>query len=221
MNIYEYIVAKYLNLMQYYCMIKTRKRNRADQLYALAESQRGYFTAGDAKSAGYDYALQHFHVQRGNWIRADRGIFRLKRFPSGEYEDLLRWWLWSRKEGALSHESAAAVYGLGDTLPSKISLTVPSSFRKKVPKGIVLYKANLDPSDVEMRDGFRITTPLRTVLDLARRHLDPERLTAVVKDAVRKGLLDRRALLSMLDKNPPGLDVPTQVTLQLAVREGE
>lgn len=202
-------------------MVKTKKTARADRLYALAESQGGYFTAGDAKSAGYDYALQHFHVRRGNWTRVDRGIYRLKRFPSGEYEDLIRWWLWSRKEGAISHEPAAAVYRLGDILPSKVHLTVPLSFRKKVPQGVILHKAKLDPSDVEMREGFRITTPLRTVLDLARQHLDPERLTAAVKDGVRKGLLDRRALLSVLDKAPADLDVPTQVTLQLAVRESE
>lgn len=199
----------------------TNQTARADRLYSLAESQGGYFTAADAKSVGYDYALQHFHVQRGTWTRVDRGIYRLKRFPSGEYEDLIRWWLWSRKEGAISHESAAAVYGLGDILPSKVDLTVPMNFRKKPPQGVVLHKATLSPTDTEMREGFRITTPLRTVLDMARQHLDPERLTAVVKDAVRKGLLDRRVLLSVLDKNPPDLDVPTQVTLQLAVRESE
>lgn len=199
----------------------TNQTARADRLYSLAESQGGYFTAADAKSVGYDYALQHFHVQRGTWTRVDRGIYRLKRFPSGEYEDLIRWWLWSRKEGAISHESAAAVYGLGDILPSKVDLTVPMNFRKKVQQGVVLHKAKLSSSDTEMREGVRITTPLRTILDMARQHLDPERLTAVVKDAVRKGLLDRRVLLSVLDKNPPDLDVPTQVTLHLAVRESE
>ena len=168
-----------------------KKSARADRLYILAESQGGYFTASDAKAAGYDYALQHFHVRKKNWIRMDRGVYRLKRFPSSEHEDLIRWWLWTRKEGAISHESAAAVYGLGDILPSKVYLTVPMTFRKKAPQEVILYKATFVPSDVRIREGFRITTSLRTVLDLARRRLDPERLTAVVKDAIQKGLLDR------------------------------
>ena len=64
-----------------------------------------------------------------------------------------------------------------------------------------------------------MTTPLRTILDLARAHLDPERLEAVVKDAIKKGLVEKKALLDILAKMPEGIDPSTQVTLQLAVRE--
>lgn len=193
--------------------------NRADRLYALAEDQGGYFTAADARTAGYDYPLQHFHVRRGNWIRVDRGIYRLRRFPRGDHEDLLHWWLWTRKLGAVSHESAAAAYELGDILPSKVHLTVPPSFRKKAPEGVVLHKARLAASEVEIREGFRVTRPLRTILDLARADLDPERLSAVVKAAIKEGLLDRRKLLAVLAEMPEDIDPATQVTLQLAVRE--
>ena len=197
-----------------------KKRSaRADRLYALAESQGGYFTAADAKALGYVYRYQHFHVKQGNWVKVDRGIYRLKRFPSSSHEDLIRWWLWSRKKGAISHESAAAVYEIGDVLPSKTHLTVPPDFRKKATTGVVLHKAPFEEKDVEMREGCRVTTPLRTILDLARKHLDPERLEAVVKDAIKKGLVEKKALLDILAKMPEGIDPSTQVTLQLAVRE--
>lgn len=192
---------------------------RVDRLYALAESQGGYFTAADAKSLGYIYRYQHFHVKQGNWVRVERGIYRLKRFPSTAHEDLIRWWLWSRKKGAISHESAAALYDLGDVLPSKTHLTVPPDFRKKIVAEVVLHKALLDEKDVETREGCRVTTPIRTILDLARKHLDPERLTAVVKDATKKGLVEKRTLLHALAKMPEGIDPSTQVTLQLAIRE--
>ena len=195
------------------------KESRPDRLYALAETQGGYFTSADAKSLGYDYPHQHFHVKQGNWVRVDRGVYRLKRFPSANHEDLIRWWLWSRKKGAISHESAAAVYDLGDVLPAKTHLTVSPDFRKKAAAGVVLHKALLGEKDVEMREGFRVTTPLRTILDLARGHLDQERLTAVTKDAIRKGLLDRRTLLNILAKTPKDIAPSEQVTLQLALRE--
>jgi len=78
----------------------------------------------------------------------------------------------------------------------------------------------MDTSDIEIRDRFPVTVPLRTILDLAKEHLDPEGLTLVVKDALRKGLVDRKALLSVLEKVPKWLDPATQVTLQLALREG-
>ena len=196
-----------------------RKESKADRLYRLAENQGGYFTAADAKALGYLYRYQHFHVKQGNWVRVDRGIYRLKNFPSTGHEDLIRWWLWSRKKGAISHESAAAVYELGDVLPAKTHLTVPPDFRKKAAAGVVLHKALLGEKDVEMREGFRVTTPLRTILDLARGHLDQERLTAVTKDAMRKGLLDRRTLLNILAKTPKDIAPSEQVTLQLALRE--
>src|SRR3989442_9461347 len=195
-----------------------KKENRPDRLYTLAERQGGYFTSADASALGYTTAHQHFHVKRGNWVRVDRGIYRLKRFPSTAHEDLIRWWLWSRKKGAISHESAAALYDLGDVLPSKTHLTVPQDFRKKPAAGVVLHKAQLDEKDMETREGCRVTTPLRTILDLARKHLDPERLEAVVKDAIKKGLVEKKALLEIRAKMPNGIDPSPQVKLQLAVR---
>ena len=197
----------------------TRKENRPDRLYAVAERQGGYFTSADASALGYTTAHQYFHVKQGNWVRVDRGIYRLKRFPSIKHEDLIRWWLWSRKKGVISHESAATVYDLGDMLPSKAHLTVPPGFRKKATAGVLLHKAQLGKTDVETREGFRVTMPLRTVLDLARGHTDPERLTAVVKDAIKKGLVEKKALLDTLAKIPKDIDPSTQVTLQLAIRE--
>ena len=200
-------------------MQKPEVKDRESRLYALAESQGGYFTAADAKSVGYSHPLQHFHVRRGNWIREERGIYRLRYFPRVDREDLIRWWLWSQKKGVISHESAADIYDLGDILPSRANFTVPLNFRKKAVKGIVLHKAQLESGDIERRDGLPVTTPLRTILDLAQQHLEPEWLTGVVKDAVRKGLVDRKALLSILEKAPQWLDPSTQVTLQLALRE--
>ncbi len=196
-----------------------RGQTRRDRLYALAETQGGYFTAADAKALGFVYPHQFFHVKRGNWVRVGRGLFRLKHFPAAAHEDLIRWWLWSRKQGVISHESAAAIYDVGDVLPSKTHLTVPPGFRKKGPGSVILHRAQLGATDVDTREGFRITTPLRTILDLAREHLDPERLRAVTRDALKKGLIDRKALLSYLGKMPEEIDLTSQVTLQLAVGE--
>lgn len=195
------------------------RTERSDRIYELAESQQGYFTSADAKSVGYDYPHQHFHVKQGNWVRVDHGIYRLKKFPAAKHQDLIRWWLWSRKRGVISHETAAAVHELGDLLPAKVHMTVPPDFRKKPTRSLVLHKARLDESEAEPFDGFHITSPLRTIMDLAKTHIDPERLSAVVKDAVQRGLVTKRQLLDILSKMPEGVDPSTQVTLQLAVRE--
>jgi len=197
--------------------IKTE--HREERLYTLAEDQGGYFTAADAKSVGYSHPLQHFHVRRGNWIREGRGIYRLRYFPLADRRDLIRWWLWSHKKGVISHESAADLYDLGDVMPARAHLTVPLNFRKKAEKGVVLYKAQLEPGEIGKREGVPLTTPIRTILDLARKHLEPDWLSGVVIDAVRKGLVNRQALFSILDKPPKWLDPATQVILRLAVSD--
>ena len=132
----------------------------------------------------------------------------------------MRWWLWSRKKAVLSHETAASLYELGDLLPSRIHLTVPLDFRKRPTKNLVLHKASLSASEIEKRDDLPVTVPLRTVLDLARSHLDDERLSAVAKDAIKKGLVSRKDLLEALSDVPEDIDPPTQATLQLATRGG-
>jgi len=198
-------------------------KNRGEKsqlLYEIAENQQGYFTSADAKKLGYDYPHHHFHVKQRNWIRIDRGVYRLSRFPIAPHQDLIRWWLWSRKKAVLSHETAAALYDLGDLLPAKIHMTVPVSFRKSPTKSLALHKAALSELEIEKRDGLPVTKPLRTILDLARSHLDDERLEAVARDAILKGIASRREILDALATSPKGIDPATQTTLRLAARVG-
>ena len=90
------------------------RTEKSHHLFEVAESQQGYFTSADAKRLGYDYPHQHFHVNQGNWIRVDRGIYRLKKFPAAKYEDLMRWWLWSRKKGS-SHMKPQPPFTIWET----------------------------------------------------------------------------------------------------------
>jgi predicted nucleotidyltransferase len=194
---------------------------KSDHLFEVAQTQQGYFTAAEAKRLGYDYPHQHFHVHQGNWIRVDRGIYRLKKFPAAKHEDLMRWWLWSHKKAVLSHETAAALYQLGGLLlPSKIHLTVPPDFRKRPTENLVLHRAMLHESEIEKRDGFPVTNPVRTLLDLARSHLDQERLAAVARDVILRGVTSRRDILDALATMPKGVDPGSQATLELAARAG-
>src|SRR5690606_2469988 len=73
-----------------------------------------------------------------------------------------------RPQAVASHQTALAIYDLSDLLPAKTYFTVPSSFRKVPPPGVVLHRAELSNEDVQEREGFFITTPLRTLVDVAR-----------------------------------------------------
>jgi predicted transcriptional regulator of viral defense system len=179
--------------------MKQDPQENARALYQIAAAQGGYFTAAQARQTGYAYSQQHFHVSRGNWLRIDRGLFRLRDFPSGEREDLIRWSLWSRNQkgkpqAVVSHDTALTVHELSDVMPARVHLTVPPGFRKSVPSGCVLHKAILTPKEIEPRTGYRVTTPLRTLLDVANSPLSQEHLNRAVRDVVERGIVRRRAL---------------------------
>src|SRR5579871_759702 len=52
------------------------RREASRRLFEIAESQQGYFTAKQAKAAGFAEKTHPYHVQVGNWIREYRGIYR-------------------------------------------------------------------------------------------------------------------------------------------------
>jgi predicted transcriptional regulator of viral defense system len=149
-------------------------KTASDALFEMAEGQQGYFTAKQAAEVGYQLGSQAHHVKQGNWVRVERGIYRLARFPQSAEEQLVIYALWSRNragepEGVYSHQTALSIHELSDVNPAKLHLTVPATFRRRArtPKILVLHRANLDEKDVEQRQGFAVTRPLRAIADVA------------------------------------------------------
>lgn len=182
------------------------RERRAERLFEIADQQAGYFTAKQAREAGYGYRLQHYHRERGHWIPVGHGLFRLDRYPEGENEDLVRLYLWSRDrkgepQALFSHETALRLHGLSDLMPEKIHMSVPKGFRKQPPKGVVLHKTDISEANAEDWDGFRVATPLRTILDVVRsREVSPEHLESAVREAVARGLVRRKRLREELSR---------------------
>lgn len=168
-------------------------------LYRLAAGQAGFFTAAQALEVGYSYQAQKYHVDHGNWLRVDRGIFRIPEWPSSVNDSLVRWVLWSKHRGVVSHDSAAAAYGLGVPNPAKVHLTVPVGFRMDDP-AVVLHRRELPDTDVTRLDGAAITRVVRTVLDVIASQFDEELIESVVDDAVGTGAVSVRQLERRLDE---------------------
>jgi hypothetical protein len=184
------------------------ERQRA--LYSLAQTQRGYFTAAQARDLGFAYQVQQHHRDVSNWrsIPDLRGIYRLRDYPGDALERLVQISLWShdrhgKPQGVIAFESALTVHGLGDLLVRGIHLIVPPGFRKAPPRDVVLHRARLDPDDCDRWDGFTLTTVTRTLADLATSHLSPEHLETAVRDALQYGRV-RRGTLEDRASNLPG-----------------
>ena len=142
-------------------------------LYRIAEAQGGYFTTKQAASQGYGSNKRAYHVQAGNWLREQRGIYRLALFPEPERADLILWWLWSRDRsdeptGVYSHLTALSLHELTDANPSRLDITVPPSFRRgvPVPKILRLHYGQVPDAERENLFGVPVTNALRTILDV-------------------------------------------------------
>jgi len=169
-------------------------------LNAVAMRQGGYFTAAQAREVGYSHQAQRYHAEHGNWLRVDRALYRLPDWPERAEDVYVRWRLWSRDLGVVSHQSALSLHRLGDSNPVLVHLTVPRGFRASDP-AVALHRGVLAPADVEEREpGFRLTTPERSLLDASAVELTQDQLDSAVADAVGEGLVMPRRLRERSDE---------------------
>ena len=172
-------------------------------LFSVAEEQQGYFTSRQATEVGYLLGSQAHHVKVGNWLRVARGVYRLARFPQSDEEQLVVFSLWSRNrvgapEGVYSHQTALSIHELSDVNPAKLHMTVPPMFRRsaKVPAILVLHYASLDGKDVEQRHGFRVTRPLRTIIDLVvSEQVSRDMIAQALAEGRNRGLITGREIV--------------------------
>lgn len=180
------------------------------KLFDIAQSQGGYFTAAQAEGAGFIRTNHAYHVKAGNWVREYRGIFRLAHFPMPERSDLILWSLWSRNrdglpQGVYSHQTALSIYDLSDLMPAKLHMTVPESFRKNsaLPDILILHYGNLPAEDIVEREGFRVTRPIRTMMDLERSgELSNDQLLQAFSEARKQGLITEADIKAHRDQLP-------------------
>jgi predicted transcriptional regulator of viral defense system len=178
------------------------RRDLRRRLFALAADQAGYFTAAQAKAVGYSYPAQAHHVGAGNWIRVDRGIFRMTDWVPGIHDELARWNLWSKQRGVVSHDTALSVHDVGEFESLRIHLTVPANFRMQ-DEALILHTAELPEQDVEARSGFRLTTLARSLIDVAAEHADDDQLARAIDEALARGTMTRRQLRARAEAVDP------------------
>ncbi|MBL8620886.1 MAG: type IV toxin-antitoxin system AbiEi family antitoxin domain-containing protein [Myxococcales bacterium] len=173
------------------------KKPSWDRLFETAAGQSGYVTTRQAADAGYSTHLLRKHILAGRVRRLQRGIYRLVHFPVGEHEELVTAWLWSEQAGVMSHQTALALHGLSDVLPTQVHLTLPAAWRPRrfrVPAGVVLHHSDVAPEERSWFGPVPATSAGRTLSDCAKSGLSPELLRQAAQQALRRGLVTRREL---------------------------
>jgi predicted transcriptional regulator of viral defense system len=174
----------------------------ADQLFDIIDHQQGYFTAAQIASCGIPTSSVRRKVVSGEWIREQRGMYRLARYPLTDRPELVVWSLWSQNrkgapQGVWSHETALDIHDLGDLMPAKMHMTVPRGFRRRctIPPVLQLHYENLAPEHVEQHQGFCVTTVLKTLIDLyASDSYSVDFIAEAIEQALREGSVSRRQI---------------------------
>jgi predicted transcriptional regulator of viral defense system len=176
-----------------------RSKARRARLFELASEQGGYFTAAEAQTCGYSRALLAHHAKSGRFIRVRQGLYRFREYPTSPREDVIAAWLANGRETAVvSHESALDLLGLSDVVPQVVHLTLPRSRRYRTASvGVAVHTTTrrIGRSDVVVREGIRVTEPVRSIVDSAEAGTAPEQITAAVDQALDRGITTRSKLL--------------------------
>jgi len=150
-----------------------------DALIDLAARQAGLFTTHQAVELGYSHQAQQTHIRSGSWDRIHRGIYRLAALPPADHEAFAFYHLWSGGAAAVSHESALGFYNIGHLEPEGAHISLPADFHRTLNLPDVL-----SARDVVGASGFRVTTALRAILDVASAGLGGDHLAQVIGDGL-------------------------------------
>lgn len=174
--------------------VGTRKPSGPDhgRLFEVASEQGGYFTTEQAAACGFSRASLSYHARRGRFLRVKRGLYRLAQYPASPREEVLAAWLGAgRDQAVVSHESALDILGLSDVVPERVHLTVPRSKRyRSTSPGVAIHTTTrpVIEGDVLTRDGIRVTSSTRSIVDAAEAGTAPEQVVKAAREAIERGL---------------------------------
>jgi very-short-patch-repair endonuclease len=198
-------------------------------LPGLAARQYGLFTFEQALTV-YTRGEVRSRVGSGRWCRVVRGAYarRTVRIDPATRLAAVRLVTGSEVTGCL--HTAAALHRFGVVDDDVVHLIRPGLPSVRSGPDVRVHRVSLDPSDVELVDGLRVTSAARTAADLARVLPRPDglavldaALTVTDRGAVRtvldrgaglRGVRNARALLELADV---GAESPMESRLRLCV----
>jgi hypothetical protein len=168
------------------------------EIARVAARQHGNITRRQLRSIGLtDDAIAH-RVRTGRLFRQYPGVYSVGRPAVTALEKASAAVLACGTGAALSHSSAMTLWGFYKYWETPFHVVVPGDRR---PKGITVHRsATLTWRDLKTHRGIRVTSPARTIFDMAPR-MKRKTLTRVVNDALR-GPLPEDTLAEIVARLP-------------------
>jgi very-short-patch-repair endonuclease len=169
------------------------------RLKRLAAKQGDVVAVWQLREAGWTWhAIQHW-VRKSGWRVVHPGVYALTAAPLTRHQKWIAATL-TTPDSVLSHASAAACWGFRRPEGSFEIVTRPGSSGPRQGKGLlVLHSKTLD-GDTTTREGIRITTGARTLIDLAP-HLGDRQVGTAIREALRLNATSTQQLFRTLDRH--------------------
>lgn len=166
---------------------------------ALAARQHGVVGWRQLAGLGIGRGAIRRRLEAGRLHPVHRGVFAVGH-PAVSREG--RWMaavLSAGDAAVLSHRSAAALWRLRLNAPERTDVTVPRTLRSR--PAVRLHCAALAPDELTCERGIPVSTPLRTLLDLAA-VVPAHQLERAVNEAEILRLTDELSLADLLARYP-------------------
>lgn len=157
----------------------------------IATGQHGAIGYAQALSVGLSPSGIKRRVTSGRWVRLLPRVYLVGGAPATSRQGMMAATLWAGGDALLSHRAAGVLHGLDGVSANRLEVTAS----KRLRSGVVVahYAPTFTALDRDVVDAIRVTSPTRTLIDLAG-VLDPEDLELAFEDALRRGLTSRARL---------------------------
>jgi very-short-patch-repair endonuclease len=177
---------------------ESRSRGIDAAIAASARAQHGVMARRQLRSLGLSLDAIDRRVAAGRLHVLHRGVYAVGHAALTRHGHWLAAVLAGADGAALSHRSAAALWGIRDTARGEIEITVA---RECVRPGIRAHRTTLAPDETTTHHGIPVTTPARTLLDLAAL-LDEHRLARAAERAEALRLTSPTSLATLVSRYP-------------------
>lgn len=167
---------------------------------ATARRQSGVVGIQQLRTLGFDKDRVNTLVAQRRLRRLHRGVYADALVPLPPRAHLIAAQLALGPEAFFSHRSAAALDGLRPLNVRALELTVVADHTPRR-AGLRVHRIRTapDPSEVRIRDGLRLSSPARILVELAARETDAE-LDRLIADMARRHQLDVTLIDAVLSR---------------------
>jgi predicted transcriptional regulator of viral defense system len=180
-------------------------RDPAVEMAALATRQHGVVARWQLLELGLSRHVIAHLVKRGRLHPVHRGVYAVGHRRLTTAGRRMAAVLACGEGAVLSHRSAAALWGIRPTGSARIEISTLRHRRGH--SGVVVHETELPADEVTVHDGIPVTTPARTLLDVAAL-LDVHRLARAAERAEALRLTSPTTLSQLLDRYPKRAGTP-------------